>query len=61
MGNGPAPGDALQFVGYGAVGLVGFQQIDPMHWQVVYNGGASADVITFLNGAAIDATDFIFV
>ena len=61
VGNGPAPGDALQFVGYGAVGLVGFQQIDPMHWQVVYNGGASADVITFLNGAAIDATDFIFV
>ena len=28
-GNGPAAGDALQFVGYGAVGpIIGFQQID---------------------------------
>ena len=31
-----------------------------MHWQVNYNGGASHEVITFQNGASIDASDFLF-
>ena len=35
--------------------------IDATHWQVNYNGGASHDIITFMNGASIDATDFLFV
>src|SRR5262245_19842262 len=58
-GNGAAAGDALQFVGYGAGAT--FTNVDATHWQVNYNGGAAHDVITFMNGAAIDATDFMFV
>jgi hypothetical protein len=58
-GNGAAAGDALQFAGYGAG--ASFTNIDATHWQVNYNGGTSHDVITFMNGAAIDASDFMFV
>jgi len=58
-GNGAAAGDALQFVGYGAGAT--FTQNDVTHWQVNYNGGASHEVITFMNGASIDPTDFVFL
>ena len=58
-GNGAAAGDSLQFVGFGAGAT--FTNIDATHWQVNYNGGASHDVITFINAAAIDATDFAFM
>ena len=58
-GNGASAGDSLQFVGYGAGAT--FTNIDATHWQVNYNGGASHEVITFQNGASIDATDFAFV
>jgi trimeric autotransporter adhesin len=58
-GNGAAAGDSLQFVGFG-VGAT-FTNIDATHWEVNYNGGASHDVITFLNGASVDATDFVFM
>jgi len=58
-GNGAAAGDALLFVGYG--GGATFTNIDATHWQVNYNGGASHDVITFMNGASIDPTDFAFM
>ena len=37
-----------------------FTNIDATHWEVNYNGGASHDIITFANGASIDATDFLF-
>jgi Ca2+-binding RTX toxin-like protein len=57
-GNGVAAGDALQFVGYGAGAT--FTNIDATHWQVNYNSGASHDVITFMNGASIDPTDYSF-
>jgi Ca2+-binding RTX toxin-like protein len=57
-GNGAAAGDSLSFVGYG-VGAT-FTNIDPMHWQVNFNGGSSHEVITFLNGAAVDASDVLF-
>jgi len=57
-GNGAGAGDSLQFVGYGAGAT--FTNIDATRWQVNYNG-TSHDVITFLNGASIDATDFSFV
>jgi Ca2+-binding RTX toxin-like protein len=57
-GNGAAAGDSLHFVGYGAGAT--FTNVDATHWQVNYNGGASHDVITFLNGATIDTTDFLF-
>ena len=58
-GNGAAAGDSLRFVGYGAG--ASFTNIDATHWQVNFNGGASHDVITFSNAAAIDVTDFLFV
>ena len=58
-GNGAAAGDSLLFVGYGAG--ANFTNIDATHWQVNYNGGASHDIITFSNAAAIDVTDFLFV
>jgi Ca2+-binding RTX toxin-like protein len=58
-GNGAAAGDSLRFVGYGAGAT--FTNVDTTHWQVNYNGGASHDVITLLNGAAIDPSDFLFV
>jgi Ca2+-binding RTX toxin-like protein len=58
-GNGASAGDSLQFVGYG-VGAT-FTQNDATHWQVNYNGGSSHEVITFMNGAPIDASDVAFV
>jgi Ca2+-binding RTX toxin-like protein len=58
-GNGAAAEDSLQFVGFG--GGATFTNIDATHWEVNYNGGASHDIITFMNGAAIDATDFVFM
>jgi Ca2+-binding RTX toxin-like protein len=57
-GNGAAAGDSLQLVGYGAGAT--FTQNDATHWQVNFNGGASHEVITFLNGASIDPTDVLF-
>jgi endoglucanase len=57
-GNGAAPGDSLQFVGYGAGAT--FTNVDATHWQVNFNGGASHEIIAFMNGAAIDASDILF-
>jgi Ca2+-binding RTX toxin-like protein len=56
-GNGAAQGDSLQFIGYGAGAT--FTNIDSTRWQINYNGGSSHDVITFMNGAAIDVNDFV--
>jgi len=58
-GNGAADGDALLFVGYGPGAT--FTNVDATHWQVNYNGDASHDVITFLNGASVDAGDVVFM
>jgi trimeric autotransporter adhesin len=58
-GNGAAAGDSLKFVGYGAG--ASFTNVDATHWQVNYNGGTAHDLITFMNGAAIDQTDFLLV
>jgi Ca2+-binding RTX toxin-like protein len=58
-GNGAGVGDSLHFVGYGPG--ASFTNIDATHWQVNFNGGASHDVITFMNGAAIDPSDFLFL
>jgi Ca2+-binding RTX toxin-like protein len=57
-GNGAAAGDSLHFIGYGAGAT--FTNIDLTHWQVNYNGGGSHEIITFMNGAAIDPTDVLF-
>jgi hypothetical protein len=51
-------GDVLNFVGYDASAT--FAQIDPFHGQVTYNAGASNDIITILNGAAINPADVVF-
>jgi trimeric autotransporter adhesin len=58
-GNGAGAGDSLQFVGYGAGAT--FTNIDATHWQVNYNTGTSHEVIAFMNGAAIDPSDFQFI
>jgi Ca2+-binding RTX toxin-like protein len=58
-GNGALAGDSLQFVGYGPGAT--FTNIDATHWQVNFNGSASHEVITFMNGASIDATDVVFM
>jgi Ca2+-binding RTX toxin-like protein len=57
-GNGAAAGDSLRFVGYGAGAT--FTNIDATHWQVNFNAGASHEVITFMNGAPVDLTDYSF-
>ena len=58
-GQGAAAGDALLFVGFGTGAT--FSNIDATHWQVNYNGGTSHEIITFTNGALIDASDLAFV
>jgi trimeric autotransporter adhesin len=58
-GNGAAAGDSLDFVGYGPGAT--FTQNDATHWQVNFNGGASHEIITFMNGPAIDASDYSFL
>jgi Ca2+-binding RTX toxin-like protein len=57
-GNGAGAGDTLLFMGYGPGAT--FTQVDATHWEIVYNGGASQEVITFANAAAIHASDFMF-
>ena len=47
------------FVGYGPGAT--FTNADATHWPVNYNRGASHAVITFSNGASIDASDFSFM
>ena len=58
-GNGAGAGDTLSFVGFGPGAT--FPKIDATHWQVNYNGGASHEIITFINGASIDPSDFVFL
>jgi Ca2+-binding RTX toxin-like protein len=58
-GNGPSPGDSLQFIGYGPGAT--FTNIDATHWQVNFNSGASHEIITFSNGASIDASNLTFL
>jgi Ca2+-binding RTX toxin-like protein len=58
-GKGTAAGDWLLFVGYGPGAT--FTNVDPTHWRLSYNGGASQELITFANGASIDPGDFAFL
>jgi RTX calcium-binding nonapeptide repeat (4 copies) len=57
-GNGPLPGDILEFVGYGA-GT--FTQIDATHWQVNSEDGVTHETITFQNGAAVHSSEVLFL
>ena len=58
-GNGAAPGDAFEFVGYGPGAT--FVQLDAMHWQVNSGDGTTHETITLQNGAAVHASDVLFV
>jgi trimeric autotransporter adhesin len=58
-GNGALAGDSLRLIGYG-LGAT-FTTIDATYWQVNYNGGASHEIIAFQNGAAVNASDVVFV
>ena len=58
-GHGAAAGDVMQFIGYGPGATL--TQNDATHWQIDYNGGASHEIITFSNAAAIHSTDFAFL
>jgi hypothetical protein len=57
-GNGAAPGDVLQFAGYGPT--ASFAQVDPTHWQVNAGPGTPGEILTFQNGAVIDMSDVLF-
>jgi hypothetical protein len=35
--------------------------VDATHWEVNYDGNTQHDIITFQNGAAIHARDWLFV
>jgi hypothetical protein len=58
-GNGALAGDSVRLIGYGPGAT--FTNIDATYWQVNYNGGASHEIIAFQNGAAVDASDVVFV
>ena len=58
-GMGAAAGDTLLFTDFGPGAT--FSQVDATHWQIDYNAGASSEIITFANAAAIHASDFVFV
>jgi peroxidase len=57
-GNGANPGDVQLYLGYDAGATL--TNVDGTHWQVNFNGGASHEIITFMNGASIDASDVLF-
>jgi hypothetical protein len=58
-GNGAAPGDAFEFVGYGPGAT--FVQLDATHWQVNSGDGTTHETITLQNGAAVHPADVLFV
>ena len=62
-GNGAAAGDSLRFVGYGtAVQGATFTQIGVTNQWLIHSGlGAPDETITFMNGASVHATDYIFM
>jgi Ca2+-binding RTX toxin-like protein len=52
-------GDMLAFVGYGVAAV--FHQLDSTRWEVQYDGGASHEIINFMNSPTIHPSDFYFV
>jgi Ca2+-binding RTX toxin-like protein len=47
------------FVGYGVAAV--FHQLDSTRWEVQYDGGASHEIINFMNSPTIHPSDFYFV
>jgi Ca2+-binding RTX toxin-like protein len=61
-GNGGAAGDVLQFTGFGtAAGGATFTQINATQWQIHSGLDGHNEIITFTNGATVDALDFAFI
>jgi Ca2+-binding RTX toxin-like protein len=62
-GNGAAAGDSLQFAGFGTAAQgATFTQIGATNqWQIHSGLDGHNEIVTFSNGAAIDASDFLFV
>jgi Ca2+-binding RTX toxin-like protein len=62
-GNGPGAGDSLLFTGFGTAAQgASFTQIGATNqWQIHSGLGGPDEIITFMNGAAIDPTDFVFM
>jgi Ca2+-binding RTX toxin-like protein len=61
-GNGAAAGDLLQFVGYGTIAQgATFHQLTATEWEIGSADGLHHDIITLVDGPAVDASDFVFV
>jgi serralysin len=61
-GNGAGAGDQLVFIGYGtAAAGATLTQIDATHWSINSSNGVTHDILTLSNGAAIHATDYLFI
>lgn len=55
-------GDRLIFSGYGtAAAGAHFDMTDPMHWTIHSSDGLAHEILTFLNAAPIDSSDYTFV
>lgn len=62
IGNGASAGDDLVFRGYGTAAQgATFVQLDATHWQINSADGTIHDVITLENGAAVHASDWLFL
>jgi len=60
-GAGAGVGDAIVFNGYGTAAQgASFTQLDATHWQIASADGLIVEVIVVVNGASIDASDYIF-
>ena len=62
VGNGAGPGDTLSFVGFGTAGDgATFTQIGATNQWTIHSGlDAHDEIITFMNGAPVHPTDFLF-
>src|SRR4029079_2813873 len=62
-GNGGAAGGSLQFLGYGTAAQgATFTQVGATNQWMIHSGlGGPDEVITLSNGAAIDASDYVFI
>ena len=60
-GNGIAPGNSIQFVGYGSGAGAHLVQLDATHWQINSSDGVTAEVFTIVNGANLTYEDDIFI
>lgn len=61
-GNGAAAGDQLVFSGYGTAAQgATLTQINATQWSINSADGTVHDIITLVNGAGIDLSDYVFV